>query len=281
LWRLIDRAHIASGRDAECELKWGDLVLEGFRLGDFKRLDWDLILALGNPLTAQLYRLLDRVTLSGHQQWQVDWQSLGAALGMSIGSYARPAKLRQVLAPHFEALEAKGVLDGVDYRRGGTFVFHVRNYLRVQIRKVLEDLGVYERAAIQVLSAHDETVIMAQCDCLVHGSRGRPKSSGGFLVEAIRSNYELQYPPEEAESFRAIWEMLSEPERRLYHQAGITLCGVGESLFETNPDPTAWGIEMRAVVRFMITHNLDPAEILRKPAALGPTLPAGGAGLTI
>jgi hypothetical protein len=265
---LVDDYSVGKGRDAHGYVVWGHLVREAFRLGDLKRLDWDLLLALDNPLTGQLYRLLDRVTLSGHQRWEVGWRPLASALGMRAEAYSRPARFRQVLEPHLESLIVHGVIDGVDYQRGGRFVFHVRNYLRVELRRVLLELGVYADAARQLLAGFDETRIMAQADCLRQGGRGRPQSSGGYLTEAIRAAYELRYPDDEAEAFVALWSMLGPTERELHHRAGLQLCRAQGDLFATSHDPTAWPVEFRAVVRFLITWNLDPAEVLRTPATL-------------
>lgn len=263
--RIITEYHIEESREDSSWVEWGSPVTEAFRLGDFKRLDWNLLVALGNPLTAQLYRLLDRVTIDGYQQWEVDWQDLAAALGMSADGYYRPAKFRQTLEPHLAALVEHKVIDGMDYERGGRFVFYVRNYLRVKIREALIQLGVYETAAERLLRAHDEVTIMQQCDCLQHGQRGRPKSVGGYLTEAVRRNYPLRYASEEAAAFQGIWGMLSEEERVAYHQAGLVLCGATEDLFDTNEDPTAWSVETRAVVRFLVAHGVDPEEIVRAP----------------
>ncbi len=261
--RIIDRYELGEGDHGTiCTVEWGHPVREAFRLGDMKRLDWDLLLALGNPLTSQLYRLLDRVVLSGEQLWSIQWRALAQALGMST-SYNRPAKLRDKLQPHIDALIDKGVIDGSDYERGGVFVFHIRNYLRAQLRRVLvETFGVFEKAASQVLAAHDELEIMEQCDCLYYGSRPKPQNKGGYLVEAIRKGYELRYADDDTEHFLAMWGMLSQIERDAYHRAGIKLLGVGYDLFETNAEPTAWTDKMRHVVRFFISHTIDPDEVL-------------------
>lgn len=101
------------------------------------------------------------------------------------------------------------------------------------------------------------------CDCLHHGARPKPQSRSGYLVEAIRQGCELRYPDEEPEMLTAIWGMLGEEERVGYHRAGIKLLGVGENLFETNADPAAWSLTMRAVVRFMVCHTIDPEQVAR------------------
>lgn len=265
--RVITEYHIEQNRQDASWVEWGHLVREGFRLGDFKRLDWDLLLALDNPLTAQLYRLIDRVTLDGLQRWDVEWQALAAALGMRVEGYKSAARFRQTLAPHFDALAARGVIEGLDYARGGTFSIHIRNYLRSQLRRVLEELGVYPEAARKLVAGYDETVVMAQCDCLQNGHRGKPASSGGYLTEAIRKGFELRYPDDEPAAFASLWNgMFGTEERRAYQEAGLFLCGAGDRLFETSPDPTAWPVEFRAVVRFMMCHNLDPEEVMRQPA---------------
>ena len=270
--RVITEYHVEQTRHDGSWVEWGHLVREAFRLGDFKRLDWDLLIALGNPLTAQLYRLLDRVTLDGHQQWETEWQALAAALGMNADGYKRAARFRQTLAPHFDELYKHGVIDSVDYDRGGTFTIHIRNYLRSEVRRVLEEFGVFAEAARQLMASHDEVLIMAQCDCLQHGRRGSPASKGGYLTEAIRKGFELRYPDDEPAAFAVLWrDLLSAPERSAYHYAGLALCGAGDSLFETSPDPTAWPIEFRAVVRFMICHNLDPEQVVTTPPGRGAT----------
>jgi len=259
---LIDDYEVGKGRDATVRVVWGHLVKEAFRLGDFKRLDWDLLLALDNPITMRLYRLLDRATLSGKTEWEIGWNPLAASLGMDASGYARPARFKQRLEPHLESLIQHGIIEGFDYLRGGRFCFHVRNYLRAQLRRVLtEQFGVYDEAARQLVAGYDEVTIMAQCDCLYHGTRPRPQTSGGYLVEAIRQGYELRYPDEEPELFLGIWGMLGEEERTSYHRAGAKLLGVGEDMFEMSGDPTAWSQLLRAVVRFMVCHSIEPESV--------------------
>lgn len=274
---LIDSYNISDARaGGHCSIKWGDLVMDAFRLGDLKSLDWELLNALGDPITGHLYRLLDRLMLSGETRWEVPWKQLATMIG-STANYARPARFRQVLDPHHDRLLAHGVIDDVEYRRGGVFVYHLRNYLRVQLRRVLVELGVYPRTAAELISACDEVVIMAQCDCLTHGLRGRPERQGGFLTEAIRQGYELQYPPDEPEQFLALWELHGPAEREALHRAGMKLCGGFGTLFDGSPDPAAWSLEQRAVIRFLIAHHLDPAEVVRGYAPLGSAalLPGG------
>ena len=262
---LIDSYRIGKGRDAVCRVEWGKLVREAFRLNDLKALDWQLMLALGNPLSTLLYRLVDRATMGGQTTWKVSWKALAAALGMRVEAYARPARFKQVLEPHLAALIEQRVVDSVDYERGGTFVFHVPNYLRVQIRRVLTEMfGVYEEPARQLVAGYDEVAIMMQCDCMYHGARTKPIAKGGYLVEAVRQSYELRYAEDDAEHFLAIWGILGKLEREAYHQAGIKLLGVGYDLFETNPDPTAWSQTMRGVVRFLVCHSIDP-ELIAGP----------------
>lgn len=259
---LIDSYRIGKGRDAVCRVEWGKLVREAFRLNDLKALDWQLMLALGSPLSTLLYRLVDRATMGGQTTWQVSWKALAAALGMRVEAYSRPARFKQVLEPHLAALIQQRVVDTVVYERGGTFVFHVPNYLRVQIRRVLtQQFGVYDEAARQLLSGYDEVAIMMQCDCMYHGARAKPTAKGGYLVEAVRQSYELRYPEDDTEHFLAIWGLLGKLECEAYHQAGIKLLGVGYDLFETNPDPTAWSQTMRGVVRFLVCHSIDPENI--------------------
>ena len=274
---LIDDYEVGKGRDATVRVVWGHLVREAFRLGDFKRLDWDLLLALDNPITMRLYRLLDRVTLSGNNEWELGWQPLAASLGMDASGYARPARFRQTLAPHIASLVANGVIEGCDYLRGGRFRFHIRNYLRGQLRRLLvEKFEVFEEAARQLVAGHDEVVIMAQCDCLQHGARPKPQALGGYLVQAVRQNYELRYADDEAELFCALWGTLLSAEREAYHRAGLKVLGVGEDLFEASVDPSAWSPTMRAVVRFMMCNGIEPDEVAGRPSgrALGTADPA-------
>jgi len=257
---IVDSYQIEGKRGGRCWVEWGHIVREAFRLGDLKRLDWDLVKALDNPTTARLYRLLDRVVLSGDQTWEIGWRPLAQALGLST-NYSRPAEFRKVLIPHLDRLIAKQIIDSYDYKRGGKFIFHLRNYLRSELRRVLQQLSVYEEAARQLVAGHDEVVIMCQCDQLHHGSHPRPEKPGGWLTNAIREAYDLRYPPDEPETFCGIWSMLSEEERTAYHKAGLKLCGVGEDLFATRPDPTAWPQELRSVVRFMVSHSLEPGQV--------------------
>jgi len=263
---LIDRYHIAEQPGAVCWLEWGGLVREAFALADFKRLDWDMVKALGNPLTAQLYRLLDRVTLSGEPTWSIGWRPLAGLLGMSHEGYARPARFRQKLDPHLDRLIEQGVLASYEYGRGGVFTFHMRNYLRGQLRGVLVSLGVYDEAARQLVAGYDEVRIICQCDCLRFGNRQSPEKPAGFLVEAVRKDYPLSYDDQEAPSFAATWDLLMAGERDAYHRAGLQIVGGPDGLFDVQDEPAEWNQVLRAVVRFLVTQNLDPDEILR-PAA--------------
>ncbi|MCC7493208.1 MAG: replication initiator protein A [Fimbriimonadaceae bacterium] len=271
---LIDTYDISDARaGGRCLVKWGDLVMDAIRLGDLKSLDWDLLNALGDPITGHLYRLLDRLLLNGETRWEVGWKQLAAMVG-STANYARPARFRQLLDPHHQRLIEHGVIDQVEYQRGGVFVYHLRNYLRVQLRRVLVELDVYPRTAGELVSAYDEAVIMAQCDCLRHGLRGRPEKQGGFLVEAIRNNWDLTYGPDDREQFLAIWELFPAVDQAVYHAAALKLVGGSGTLFDGRPDPTGWSQEMRAVVRFMLTNNLQPGDLGGNGVAPRKALPA-------
>lgn len=262
--RLITDFRIESGADSPCWIIWGDLVKEAFRLGDFKRLDWQLLLTLDNPMTAQLYRLIDRVTLGGETRWEIGWRTLAVALGMSVEGYARPARFRETIAPHLDALAERGVIDSWDYVRGGNFTVHVTNYLRSELRRVLTDeLGVYPDAARQLVAGFDETLIMQQADCL-RFRQPPPREPAGYLVKAVREGYELRYPDDEPEAFAALWAVYSPAVQQAYHRAGITLLGTGDSLFDSNADPQAWTVELRAVVRFLLTWGVEPEEVARR-----------------
>lgn len=242
---LIDDFQIASGYDSECQVSWGHIVREAFRLDDFKRLDWSLVLRLDNPLTVQLYRLLDRVVLAGGRTWQVGWKTLGTALGMAVEAYARPAMFARGLEPHFQRLIAEGVLERVEYQRGGTFVFQLSNYVRAELRRVLARLGVYDEAARQLVAGYDEVQLMVQCDCYQHGAR---KAAGvGYLVQAIREGYAPVYASGEDERFNALIECCSPAEVKLALAAAQRLGARGD--------------ELRAVVRFILGQGLDPERI--------------------
>lgn len=246
---LIDRFELGEGYGGEGWVAWGDLVHEALDLDDFKRLDWGLIRVLDNPLTVQLYRLLDRVVLSGERTWRIEWEDLARALGMSVEAYARPARLRQVLEPHFARLTDEGVIEQVEYERGGTFVFHLTNYLRSQIRRILGELGVYPEAARQLVAGYDELVVISQVDCYQHGLR---QASGvGYLVEAIRGGYALRYPDDEPQAFCALLEMFNSDEVQLASNYARKL---GLSV---NGEPRAWPLAARAVVRFVLAQGLD------------------------
>lgn len=257
---IVDAYQIQSKRGGRCWIEWGHIVREAFRLGDLKRLDWDLVKALDNPTTARLYRLLDRVVLSGDQTWEIGWKPLAQALGLST-NYSRPAEFRKVLDPHIDRLIEHQVIDSYDYKRGGKFTFHLRNYLRSELRRVLSQLGVYDEAGRQLVSGYDEVVVMCQCDALHHGAHPTPEKPGGWLTKAIREGFELRFPADEPEAFCALWGMLSERERETYHQATLKLCGLGDDLFATREDPAAWPQEVRSVARFLVSHSLDPGQV--------------------
>ncbi len=260
--RLINRVQLSTRQDTRCEVEWGDIVRQAFLLRDFKRLDWDLLISLGTPLTAQLYRLLDRVCLAGETSWSVHWTDLAGALGINSSSYSRPARFRQVLEPHYEALIGHGVVQGVDYQRGGLFTFQINNYLRRKLHRVLVDFGVFDRAASRLLASHDETAIMLQCDCLDNGHRPPPQNRAAYLVKAVEEQYELRYPDYESMTFAGLWGSLSAYEQDLYHRAGLKLLGAESDLFEASSDPTVWSQTLRALLRFMLAHIVDPSQVL-------------------
>lgn len=250
---LIDSFQLTEGYDSICTVEWGHIVREGFRLGDFKRLDWRLLRELDNPLTVQLYRLLDRVVLAGDRTWRVGWHTLAAALGMNAAAYSRAARFRQVLEPHFSRLTDEGVIEVVDYERGGTFVFHLTNYLRSQLRRILGELGVYPEAARQLVAGYEELEIMAQVDCHQHGQR---QAGGvGHLVEAIRGRYQLRYPEDDPTAFDALFDLFGTDEIRqavaLGRKLGLRISG----------EPRAWPLEARAVVRFVLSQGIDPERV--------------------
>jgi hypothetical protein len=270
-YNLIDSFWIGEVRDVECWLHWGSIVQQAQVIGDLKRLDFGLMMSLSDPVAAQLYRVLDRVTMSGSSTWTVTWQTLAQLVGMRPEAYDKPNRFRSRLAPRFEQLVQAGVIDRVDYERGGRFTFHVRNYLRGHLRRVLAQYGVYDEVARQLVAGFDEVRVMVQCDCLQDGNRSKPNALGGFLTDAIRNDYPLSYPPEEPAHFVALQGLYSTAELEGYHQAGLRICGYADDLFASRPDATAWPLELRAVVRFMMRHNLDPDQVATTPPGRGPT----------
>ena len=248
----------------QLRLEWGSLVKDAFALGDVKRLNWDTVRALRSPVAVQLYRLIDRVVLAGSQTWVIGWRPLAQALGIS-DEHQKPANFYRGIKPHIEALVEQGVLEGCECQRGGRFTFRVHNYPRVQVRRVLIELGVYAEAARLLLAGFDEAKIMAQCDCLRFGKRPAG-ASGGYLVQAVRENYELRYPADELPAFLAMCGLYSADEVRCYHRAGLWLCGLSEDLFAACEDAGAWPLELRAVVRFMMCHDVDAEQVLRVAA---------------
>lgn len=257
-FNLIDSYWLGAAREVACWLQWGSLVQQAQVIGDLKKLDWGLMMSLGDPVAAQLYRVLDRVTLAGNSTWTVTWQTLAQLVGMRPEAYDKPNRFRTRLEPRFEQLIKAGAVDRVDYERGGKFTFHVRNYLRAQLRGVLAGFGVYDEVARQLVAGFDELRVITQCDCLQHGSRPRPNSLGGFLTEAIRTDYPLAYAADEPEAFVALQELYGRDELECYHRAGLRVCGLADDLFASQRDARAWPLELRATVRFLMTHNLDP-----------------------
>ena len=254
---IIDTFKIEDCYDATIKVEWGGLVREAFELDDLKRLDWTLIKEIDNPTAVQLYRLIDRATLSGEPEWKVGWKTLGQALGMHTG-YDRPAKFKDKIRAHADRLQENGIIEDWEYERGGNFRFLMNNHFRAGLRKALETAGVYPEAARQLVVGYDELHIICQLDCLHFGNRAHPEQPGGFLTEAIRQGWELSYPDDEREAFEGMMSMLDACEREAYQQAALKLCGEQESLFSTSQDPAAWPLEMRAVVRFMIRHSIEP-----------------------
>lgn len=258
---LIDHYEIERGYGSTVKIAWGRLVREAFALEDLKRLDWSTMMALGNPLTMQLYRLLDRAVLAGETTWEVKWRTLAQMLGMNVENYTRPARLKQVLTRHFESLNEQGFLDRVDYKAGGTFTFHLPNYFRAEVRRVLASKGVFEAAARKLLAAYDEVAILRQLDCLQFGTRPSPTSPGGFLVKAVEDGYELQYDEDEPYTLTALLDALPAEERVQIHRAALRIAGKPDDLFATCDDPAGWPFDMRVVARFMICHALEPTRI--------------------
>lgn len=256
---LLDRWWL--GDDGRAWVVWGDLVTEARAIGDIKRLDWALLLRLQDPVARQLYRLVDRATLSGQTEWTVRWRTLAQLCGLSPDGYAKPAKLKQRLAPRLDQLVSEGVLERWQYERGGTFILSVRNYLRGRLRQSLLDAGVYPEAARQLVAGYDEVRIIGQLDALTFGLHGVVASAGGYLTEAIRRPFDLRYPEDDALKVAALLGMLPEPERQAFHAAALRLCGAGESLLATREDPGAWPTEFRAVVRWLVCQAVDPEAV--------------------
>ncbi len=220
---IIDTYRVAENRWSDSWLEWGSVVTEGFAQEDIKRLDWGTVVALGNPIAVQLYRLLDRVTLSGERAWSVGWKTLATVLGMSADAYQRPARFMQVLQPHLDRLMAADVVERIDYKRGGTFTFHVRNYLRTELRRILtEHFEVYPEAARQLVAGYDESRIMAMCDFLVDGHQ-KPTKRGGWLTDAIRNGYEPRYPDNDAEAFAGMCGLCEVSSRSKSCQSGAVV----------------------------------------------------------
>ncbi len=250
---LLDTFQFSDRGDSKCMIEWGYIVREAYELGDLKRLDWDLVQALPTASAVQLYRFLDRAVLAGETRYEVDWTTLATAVGMST-QYAKPSLFRQRIEPHINDLVKNGFIDHWQYKRGGLFVFLLPNYLRSALRRLLTQQGVYAEAARQLVAGYDEVRILCQLDNLTY--RGA-KEPGGYLTQAIRNNYPLTYPDDEREAFVALWSLLLSEERTAYHRAALKLVGVG--LFDSLDDPAEWSCECRAVVRALITNNLDPA----------------------
>jgi hypothetical protein len=261
--RLLADCQLATGRKRCSRVTWGPLLAEAFALSDLKRLDWQLLLALGNPHTVQLYRLLDRVTLGGATVWRSGWRPLAAALGMG-GGYDRPAKFWSKLRPHAEALARHGVLQRVAYERGGRLMFEVGNYLRAELRRALEECGVAPVLAQQVVAGHDEGAVMAQLDCWRHGFRPQLRSPLG-LVHAICAPAGLVYPSDEISKFLDLWGRRPPAVRRAVHAAAAALNGLGG-----DPEqPQRWPCALRAVARFVLSRDLDPARLVAPRGAVG------------
>ena len=252
---VLDAYHISSRTDEASWIEWGYIVREAFELGDLKRLDWELTKRLSQPAAIQLYRFLDRAVLSGETRYEIDWVTLATAIGMSC-NYARPALFKQKIAGYVDTLVESGFLERWEYERGGVFVFHMPNYLRASLRTVLQRHGVFPQVAKQLVAGYDEARLVLQLDCLpFRGARER----GGYLTQAVRYNYPLEYPQDERPAFLALFDLLSKPEREAYHGAALRL--LGANLFDAQPDPACWTTECRAVVRFLVTENLEPDSV--------------------
>jgi hypothetical protein len=250
---IIEAFHFSDGYDSAITVVWGELVRQAAEMGDLKRLDWDLVRALDNPLTVQLYRLLDRVTLCGERQWSVGWRSLSIALGMSTEAYARPARFRQVLEPHIASLVEQGVLEGCEYERGGKFTFHVTNYLRSQLRRVLTEKGVFPHVARQLVAAYDEVRVISQLDCLPFR---KAQSPAALLVKSIQENYPLSYPADEPAAFEGLVGVFSREEVALARGLAERLSGQ-----PGRGEPSAWPVAIRALTRFCLTQSIDPERV--------------------
>lgn len=252
---LLDAYHLSSQADETSWIEWGYIVREAFELGDLKRLDWELTKRLSHPAAIQLYRFLDRAVLGGETRYEIDWVTLATAVGMSA-NYARPALFKQKIESYLETLVDAAFLESWRYERGGVFVFQLPNYLRASLRTCLQRHGVFPEVARQLVGGYDETRILLQLDCLPH--RGA-REQGGYLTQAVRYNYPLQYPADERAAFLALFELLSPPEREAYHRAALRL--LGANLFDAQADPASWTTECRAVIRFLVTENLEPDSV--------------------
>jgi len=255
---LLKAYDLSAVYNGECRVEWGPLVTEAFRRQDLKRLDWGLVTELGNPLTVQLYRFLDRLTLGGYLECTAPPCNLTRDLGMA--DYRYPSKCRQKLQPHLDRLIQHGYVVRVERSPGEPDRYQLRPSLRSELRRALVDLGVSEGDATRLVTGYDEAQIMIYADGFRHGV-AKADQPASWLSRALKAGNKVRYPSDEAQAFDAVWQRCDEQQRRTVQEAGVRLLRLPADGVVSRPSPSSWPVELRAVCRFILDQAIAPALI--------------------
>jgi Replication initiator protein A len=184
------------------QVAWNRIIFASFVAGNIKRLDTAFFFSLESPIARRLYRYLDKKRYDGKPAFQIGIEKLCFEhLGLSR-SYRYPSQLRQKLARAHQELEERGFLRAVRFEpmaRGGEKV--VYEFARVEapepealdepeptdgLSAELQELGVTEHIARQLVRNHTEEQIRAQMDYLPSRRADDPPA---VLVQSIREEW--------------------------------------------------------------------------------------------
>ena len=198
--------------------KWSDTLFESIQSGYLATLDLDFAFSIRNDVALALYRLLRVKTYHGNGTFQMELSEFyHRHLGLRPTPYA--SKMKERLKPAHEELIQVGYLSHVEYlpmqsRKGEKICYHLASgdsavstlrTLEEPLRAAqekdgsvvdkeekrpitgllerLQQIGLDEAAARQVLAVHTEAQIALQLDCL---DERQPRDRAAYFLYCLR-----------------------------------------------------------------------------------------------
>ena len=213
-FHLLDRVQHSettdgSGRRGERTwIKLSEYFVDSYKANYLKGLDATFYWSLNSSVAKRLYRFVDKKR-NQKQRWEVDLFSLRDRIPLS--PYPYPSKVREKLAPAHEELTQKGFLNAVKYRKTGDGKhlvcyeinegFSTRQQAPLMEASpenliVVERLraeGVREGTAQDLVSDHGPERCLRFAEAVAFQKNIRNRA--GWLIKAIKNNYELDAPP--------------------------------------------------------------------------------------